>query len=286
MNKRVSAPSTDHNQSVTDQKSVVSPTSGNGIAIQIFPDSDLASRAAADEIAALIRSRASEQRCCVLGLATGSTPVRVYQELVRQHQDEGLSLENVITFNLDEYLPMAPDAQQSYVRFMQQNLFNHVDIPAQNIHIPDGTIATEDVPNYCRDYEDRIIRAGGIDLQLLGIGRTGHIGFNEPGSTADSITRMVTLDPVTRADAANDFGGIEKVPSHAITMGVRTILQSRRIRLLAFGDHKASIVQRTIEGEVSTDIPATYLQSHSDVQFLLDPDAAALTSPTAFANEL
>lgn len=232
----------------------------------------------ANEIATLIRSRADEQANCVLGLATGSTPVGVYDELVRMHREEGLSFQNVITFNLDEYFPVQPNELQSYVRFMREHLFDHIDIQPENVNIPDGTLPVEDVDQYCADYEQEIIDAGGIDIQLLGIGRTGHIGFNEPGSGKNSRTRLITLDRVTRIDAASDFFGIEHVPRRAITMGVGTILDAKRIFLLAFGEHKAPIVARTVEGDVSPQIPATFLQGHPGVQFLVDePSSESLT---------
>jgi len=247
----------------------------NRIAYRVFAESTDASSAVALEIAELIRSRAAEQRMCVFGLATGSTPVNVYSELIRLHREEGLSFGNVITFNLDEYFPMQSDALQSYARFMDEHLFDHVDIPRENINVPDGTIAIEQVTEYCREYDRRIAEAGGIDLQLLGIGRTGHIGFNEPGSEQTSQTRLITLDAVTRTDAASDFFGIENVPRRAITMGVGSILQARRIRMLAFGEGKSAIVQRAVEGEVTPLVPATFLQNHDDVVLLLDEGAAA-----------
>src|SRR5690606_31562853 len=158
------------------------------IPVRVFGTSDEASRFVAGEIASLIRARQKENKPCVLGLATGSTPTRVYAELVRMHQQEGLSFKNVHTFNLDEYYPIKPDALQSYVRFMGEHLFNHIDIPKENIHIPDGTLPREQVAAYCREYESQIESLGGIDIQVLGIGRTGHIGFNEPGSSERSMT--------------------------------------------------------------------------------------------------
>ena len=202
------------------------------ISFRIYEDSMDVSRIAAWEIADLIRERAAEGKSCVLGLATGSSPTNVYAELVRMHREEGLSLANVITFNLDEYFPMKPDCLQSYMRFMNEHLFDHVDIPRENIHLPDGTLSVEELPEYCSNYEKKIVEVGGIDIQLLGIGRTGHIGFNEPGSGTQSRTRLITLDGVTRIDAASDFFGIENVPRRAITMGVATILHARRIIML------------------------------------------------------
>ena len=245
------------------------------IPFRMYEDSKQVSQAIAAEIAALIKERAAAGKTCVLGLATGSTPVNVYSELVRMHRDEGLSLANVITFNLDEYFPMQPDCLQSYVRFMREHLFDHVDIAEQNIHIPDGTIAVEQVADWCRQYEAKIDSVGGIDVQLLGIGRTGHIGFNEPGSGTESQTRLITLDRLTCIDAASDFFGIENVPRRAITMGVGTILKARKILLLAFGENKAAIVARSVQGETTPTIPATFLQQHPNTEFILDQAAAA-----------
>ncbi len=241
---------------------------------QIFKSSTEIASFVAGEIAALIRSRAAENKNCVLGLATGSTPVGVYDELVRMHQEDGLSFENVITFNLDEYYPVQPNELQSYVRFMREHLFDHIDIKPENVNIPDGTIPAEKVDQYCIDYEQKVADSGGIDIQLLGIGRTGHIGFNEPGSGKNSRTRLITLDRVTRIDAASDFFGIENVPRRAITMGVGTILDAKTVFLIAFGEHKAPIVARTVEGDVSPQIPATFLQGHDGVHVLIDEPAS------------
>src|SRR6478736_641309 len=197
------------------------------IPVRVFPHSTQASKAVAAQIACLIRERASEGRNCVLGLATGNTPVGIYDELVRMHREDGLSFANVVTFNLDEYYPMQPNELQSYVRFMREHLFDLIDIPKANYHVPDGTLPVEQVNDYCVWYEDQIEKAGGIDIQILGIGRTGHVGFNEPGSGKDSRTRLITLDRVTRIDAASDFFGQEHVPRRAVTMGVGTILAAR-----------------------------------------------------------
>lgn len=245
------------------------------IRCQVLESTNAIAQYVAGEIAEVIRRRASQGKNCILGLATGSTPVGVYNELVRLHKDEGLSLANVVTFNLDEYFPMKPNGLQSYVRFMNEHLFDHIDIDRSNVHVPDGTLAVEEVAAYCRDYEAKIVAAGGIDIQLLGIGRTGHIGFNEPGSDAESRTRLITLDQVTRTDAASDFFGAENVPRRAITMGVGTILNAHRVLILALGEHKAPIVARTIEGNLSTAVPATFLQQHPNAEFLVDEPAAA-----------
>ncbi|GJQ04623.1 glucosamine-6-phosphate deaminase [Capnocytophaga canimorsus] len=241
----------------------------------IFSDSQSASEAVAREIADLIKSKQAQGKHCVLGLATGSSPVKVYKELIRLHKEEGLSFKNVITFNLDEYYPMEKQDKQSYWQFMHKNLFDHVDIDPKNIHIPSGTVQAEEVREYCTEYEKAIEQAGGIDFQLLGIGRTGHIGFNEPGSHINSATRMVTLNKVTKTDAAETFGGYKNVPSKAITMGVGTVMAARRIVLLAWGEPKASIIAKTIEGEISSQIPATFLQEHPNTTFVIDQTAAS-----------
>ncbi|MFN3839151.1 MAG: glucosamine-6-phosphate deaminase [Cyclobacteriaceae bacterium] len=240
------------------------------IPVNIFSSSEEASVFVANEIAALIKSRQREKKPCVLGLATGSTPTRVYDELVTLHKRKGLSFKNVYTFNLDEYYPMHPDSLQSYVRFMREHLFDHIDIPAKNIHIPDGTIAKDKVSAFCKNYEKKIQDLGGIDIQILGIGRTGHIGFNEPGSTEKSFTRLITLDHVTRMDAASDFFGEENVPRKAITMGVGTILKARRIVLMAWGEGKASIIQKAVEGPVTDQNPSSFLQNHPNALVVLD----------------
>ena len=239
----------------------------------IFQDSNLASIKVAEEIASLIKKRQGQKRNCVLGLATGSSPIRVYEELVRMHKEEGLSFKNVVTFNLDEYLPMEPNNIQSYFYFMHEHLFNHVDIPEENIHIPDGTVSSEETTAYCLSYERKIKEHGGLDFQLLGIGRTGHIGFNEPGSHSNSGTRVITLDHITRVDAAPSFLGIDNVPRKAITMGISTVRKAKRIILLGWGQNKAGIIKKTIEGEISSQVPATYLQDHDNCTFVLDTSA-------------
>src|SRR5690554_762493 len=243
--------------------------------VTVFQSPEEASIAVAHRIASLIREKQSNQQPAVLGLATGATPVRVYEELIRLHREEGLSFKNVVTFNLDEYYPMQPDAVQSYVTFMNNKLFDHVDIDRDNIHIPDGTLAMEDIHDYCLAYEQKITALGGIDLQLLGIGRTGHIGFNEPGSAPNSGTRLVTLDDLTRRDASRDFGGKENVPTKAITMGIGTIFKARGIILMAWNAKKAEIVKKAVEGELSAEVPATFLQLSDSVEFVLDQDAAS-----------
>ena len=245
------------------------------IPVSIYSSSGDASLHVAKEIAALIRARQKQKKPCVLGLATGSTPTRVYSELVRMHKEEKLSFKNVYTFNLDEYYPMKPDSLQSYVRFMKEYLFDHIDIPSKNINIPDGTLPKEKIPEFCRNYEKKIDDMGGIDLQILGIGRTGHIGFNEPGSSDKSLTRIITLDHITVMDAASDFFGEENVPKKAITMGVGTILKSKRIILMAWGEGKAPIIQKAVEGPITDQNPSSFLQLHPNAQVVLD-DAASM----------
>lgn len=245
------------------------------VPVSVFGSSVTASAAVAAEIARLIRERAAAGRKAVLGLATGSTPQGVYGELVRLHREEGLSFKNVLTFNLDEYWPMGAGELQSYRRFMQEHLFDHVDIDPANAHVPDGSVPRERIGQYCEEYERRIRESGGIDLQLLGIGRTGHVGFNEPGSPPDSRTRLITLDKVTRMDASSDFFGERFVPRQAITMGVGTILDAKRIVIMAFGEHKAGIVRRAVQGEITQSVSASYLQRHPAVRFVLDPASSA-----------
>lgn len=245
------------------------------IPLKIFEKSESASEFVAKEIASLIRSKAKEGKNCVLGLATGSTPTRVYAELVRMHKNDGLSFKNVVTFNLDEYFPMQPDSLQSYVRFMNEHLFDHIDIPKKNINIPDGTLPKDAVANYCKEYDEKIDSLGGIDLQILGIGRTGHIGFNEPGSSEKSPTRMITLDQVTRIDAASDFFSEANVPKKAVTMGVGTILKSKKIILMAWGEGKGGVIKKTAEGPVTDQIPATFLQNHPNALIVLDAAASS-----------
>lgn len=245
----------------------------------VFPTSAQASRHVALMIESLIRQNNSANRPTVLGLATGSTPVGLYRELIRLHKEAGLDFSRVVTFNLDEYYPMTPDDAHSYHLWMQETFFNHININQKNIHIPDGLVQASDLEEYCARYEQQIRRAGGIDLQILGIGRSGHIGFNEPGSTRHSRTRPVTLDPVTRRDAASDFFGEENVPHQALTMGVGTILEARKIVIMAFGEHKAPIVQKAVEGEMTEAITASFLQKHGDTTFILDQAAAGHLTP-------
>jgi len=247
----------------------------NKIPVEIFDTPEAAVTKLAAETATLIRSNDAAGKPTVLGLATGNTPVLYYKELIRLHNDDGLSFSNVITFNLDEYAGLPREHKESYWTFMHENLFNHIDIKPENIHIPSGTVAEADIPAHCAEYEQAIADAGGIDQQILGIGRTGHIGFNEPGSPKDSITRAIQLDSITREDAAPAFGGIDKVPTAAITMGCGTILAARRIVLMAWGSGKAAIVKKAVQGPVNDIVSASYLQEHDNAIFYLDKAAAA-----------
>lgn len=209
----------------------------------------------------------------VLGLATGSTPLKLYEILVEEHARGGLSFAKVRSFNLDEYVGLSEDHPASYRRFMRENIFSKIDIPAENIHVPDGM--TEDVPAHCEAYENAIRFCGGIDLQLLGIGSDGHIGFNEPGSSFASRTRIKTLTENTRKDNAHFFEAGESVPYHVITMGLGTIMESKMCVLLAFGENKADAVAAMVEGPVSANVPASLLQFHEKAKILVDEPAAS-----------
>jgi glucosamine-6-phosphate deaminase len=242
---------------------------------QVYVTAQEASQAVAKEIAELIREKQRAGEYAVLGLATGSTPKTVYAELVRMHREEGLSFRNVVSFNLDEYYPLQPGALQSYHRFMREHLFQQIDIPEEHCFIPLGSTPQELVKLASQQYEEKIKEFGGIDFQLLGIGRNGHIGFNEPGSHSSSATRLITLDPITRFDAAFEFGGLANVPRKAITMGVGTIMKAKRVVLLAWGEQKAGIIKQAIEGPVTEFVPASYLQGHHNVLFMLDETVAS-----------
>ncbi len=264
----------DNAQASNDVVSIGQPITYEKIPTHIYANSKDASKAVAIEIAELIRKKQSEGKPCILGLATGSSPKTVYAELVRMHREEGLSFKNVISYNLDEYYPMEPDSIYSYHRFMKEQLFDHVDIPAGNYHLPDGTLPADRIQEFCREYEQQIEEAGGLDFQLLGIGGNGHIGFNEPGSLINSHTRLITLDHSTRAAAAAEFGGLHKVPRKAITMGVTTILNAKRIVLLAWGERKSAVIRGAVEDEVTEKNPASYLQTHRNSTFIIDQHAA------------
>ena len=240
-----------------------------------FDSSLSGSKAVAQEIATLIKETQANKLPCVLGLATGSSPISVYNQLIRLHQEEGLSFKNVISFNLDEYFGLESNDINSYHLFMHENLFDHIDIPAENINIPSGTLKPNKVRDYCKAYEKKIDDLGGLDFQLLGVGRTGHVGFNEPGSNINSQTRLVTLDHLTRFDAAKAFYGIENVPRKAITMGIKTILSAKRIVLLAWGTNKSEIIQKAVEGSITPNIPTTYLQEHNNTTLVLDEQATS-----------
>ncbi len=242
--------------------------------VKIFDTSEQGSKYVARQIVDLVKQRASEGKPCVLGLATGSTPLTLYKELVRIHQQENTSFRNVITFNLDEYYPLEPEAVQSYWSFMHRNLFNHLDIPAENINIPRGDLDQLEIKKHCMEYEAMIDAVGGIDLQVLGIGNNGHIGFNEPGSSIQSKTRLVTLANSTRIANSKDFQNISKVPRLAITMGIGTIMKARRILLMAWG-FKAHIVARAVEESPTEQVPASLLQLHNDCEFVVDSLAAS-----------
>lgn len=263
------------NQSKSLRLNLLEETRFEKLPVTVYKDQHVASKVVAQRIANLIRQKQKAGTFAILGLATGATPVGVYAELVRMHKEENLSFQNVITFNLDEYFPMQPEAAQSYVSFMGEHLFNHVDIQRENIHIPDGTVSKEQIATFCLGYERKIESLGGLDIQILGIGRTGHIGFNEPGSAPNSGTRLVTLDDLTRRDAARDFGGKANVPTKAITMGIGTIFKAKEIILMAWSKKKASIIKKAVEGEISGEVPATYLQLSQNIEFVLDEDAAS-----------
>ena len=239
----------------------------------VFDNVKMMAQYVAQLVAQLIRERTALGQNAVLGLPTGSTPMSVYRELIRMHREEALDFSNVITFNLDEYYGIGPDRLQSYHRWMKNHLFDHINIPEEQVHIPSGSIPLDQVDEHCRQFEEKIQRAGGLDLVLLGIGANGHIAFNEPFSFRNSRTRLCTLDPITRRTAASDFFGVENVPYQAITMGLGTIMESRKIILMALGEHKANIIRKTIEEPVSELVPASFLKEHADAKVLVD-DAA------------
>ncbi|HID92724.1 MAG TPA: glucosamine-6-phosphate deaminase [bacterium (Candidatus Stahlbacteria)] len=225
-------------------------------------------------VAGVIADEIRKKQDIVLGLATGETPLGLYRELVRMHKEEGLDFSKVTTFNLDEYVGLPPTHKESYHYFMHENLFKHINIDPSNVYIPDGMV--KDIPAYCEWYEKKIREVGGIDLQILGIGRDGHIGFNEPGSSLSSRTRIKTLSKETIEDNARFFWGVENVPKTAITMGIQTIMEARLIILLASGKRKAQIVKQAIEGPVSAMVPASIIQFHPKAAVVVDKEAASL----------
>ncbi|MES1220059.1 MAG: glucosamine-6-phosphate deaminase [Bacteroidota bacterium] len=245
------------------------------IPVKIFGSPAEGSAFVAQEIASLIRYKQSKGEKCVLGLATGSSPKTLYAELVRMHNEEGLSFKNVIAFNLDEYYPIDNNALQSYNRFMKKHLFDKIDIDQRNCHIPNGEWNKEDIKKYCAKYESLIDEVGGIDLQILGIGNNGHIGFNEPGSSLFSKTRLVPLDNSTRIANSHEFQNISKVPRLAITMGISTIMKAKKILLMAWGQIKAPVIQKSVEGNVTEQIPASLLQQHNECLFVVDGPASS-----------
>ena len=245
------------------------------IQTEVFDNSTSASKAVAKEIADLIRVKQAQKQPCILGLATGSSPKGLYTELVRLHKEEGLSFKNVITFNLDEYYPMEPDSINSYVRFMKELLFDQIDIFPENYHVPDGTLSKSEIADYCANYEAKIKSFGGLDLQILGIGGNGHIGFNESGSLQNSKTRLVALDHITRVAASNDFLGLSNTPRTAITLGIKKIMEAKRVILFAWGEGKSNIIRESVEGQVTNRVPASFLQEHNNATFILDKEASS-----------
>lgn len=241
----------------------------------VFENSTSASIAVAREIGSLIKLKKENNESCILGLATGSSPKGLYAELVRLHKEEGLSFKNVVSFNLDEYYPMEPDSINSYVRFMKELLFDQVDILPENIHIPDGTLSKEEIADFCANYETKIEALGGIDLQILGIGGNGHIGFNESGSLQNSKTRLVALDHITRVAASGDFSGLSNTPRTAITLGVKKIMEAKQVILMAWGEGKSNIIKASVEGTVTNQIPASFLQEHKNAFYVLDKEASS-----------
>jgi glucosamine-6-phosphate deaminase len=240
--------------------------------LMIRENYDAICKLAATKVAQMIQKKPR----CILGLATGSTPLGVYKELIHLHQEEGLDFSRVQTFNLDEYVGLPKMHDQSYNYFMQKNLFEHINIHQDSIHLPNGM--AENIEQECIDYEKRIVAAGGIDLQILGIGSNGHIAFNEPFSSLGSRTRIKTLTEKTRKDNARFFKSMDEVPKYAITMGVGTIMDSRNIILLASGENKAWAIKVTVEGPITALVPATMVQVHRNATLIIDKAAAGQLS--------
>lgn len=240
----------------------------------VFENSESGSLHAAQVIANQILMNNSISEDTILGLATGSTPIDMYKELI-QINKKGVSFSRVITYNLDEYYPMKKSSSHSYHYYMYDNFFQHVDIHEENIFIPDGELKEEDVSEFCKQYELSIRRNNGIDIQVLGLGFNGHIGFNEPGFSQNSLTHKVKLSETTRNAATKHFNSKEEVPKHAISMGIRTILDADQIILMAWGREKAEIVKECIEGHIREDIPGTFLQKHENATIILDAESAS-----------
>ncbi len=246
------------------------------IRYRVFENPDSASAQVAAEIAQLIRERATLGRTVVLGLTAGPTLQPLYAELIYQHREEALSLKNVITFNLDEYVGLDRAHPTSFRSCMQQHFFDHVDIPRENIRFLSGTVTAHEVQNHCTAYEKQITKVGGIDYQVIGIGRSGRLGFNESGTPAHALTQQVELGELTRSAMAKTFDGLGDIPTHALTMGCGTILRARKIALLAWGSNKARIVRSAVQGPVTSRICASYFQNHPGTQFFLDLAAASV----------
>ncbi|MDR1763981.1 MAG: glucosamine-6-phosphate deaminase [Dysgonamonadaceae bacterium] len=245
------------------------------VPVSIFTDASIASELVAKQVASLIREKAKKNEKCVLGLITGATAVGVYEQLALLHKKEGLSFKNVVAFNIDEYFPLHKDELQSRNKYLHEYLFNEVDIPEENIHLIEGDIEKSEIANFCRLYEEKIAAEGGIDLQLLGLDSRGQIGANEPGSMFNSRTRLITLDYSTRMGAASNFFGEENVPDYCITMGIGTIMEAKRIIMMAWGEGKAKTVLKMVEGPVTEMVPASVLQNHPNVSFIFDNASAA-----------
>ncbi len=253
----------------------------SSITVRVFEDKLSGSQYIADALRSRIHTNDSDSKRTVLGLATGGSPKKVYDLLVESVETGELSFQNVTSFNLDEYYPIGPESRNSYHYYMNQRLFNHTDVDPGQVFIPEGDIEVSEVDHYCKAYERKIAGYGGIEIQLLGIGGNGHIGFNEPGSSIESETRLIHLDEKTRRDAADSFGGIHQTPEKAITMGVKTILNAKKIYCMAWGAHKARPVQQLIEGEITAEWPVTFLQTHANVELIIDRAAASLLTDSS-----
>ncbi|GHT62554.1 putative glucosamine-6-phosphate deaminase-like protein [Bacteroidia bacterium] len=245
------------------------------VPVSIFTDAEIASELIAKQVAALIREKATKNEKCILGLITGSTAIGVYEQLVFLHKTKKLSFKNVVVFNLDEYYPIAKEELQSREKYLHEYLLDEIDILPENIHLIQGDLQKQDLSNFCREYENKINAAGGIDLQLLGLDSRGQIGANEPGSSFNSRTRLITLDYSTRMRAASDFFGEENVPDYCITMGISTIMAAKKIILMAWGEGKSKIIHKMVEGPVTEMMPASVLQNHPNASFIFDTAAAA-----------